>query len=266
MNAPLLRLGRAGSLALLFFLPAPIVVIGATSFAAAGYLKFPPGELSLRWYSEAATDPRWLEAFATSLWIAAVAALATTTIAFAGAYACNRLRPRWLPAFELAVMSPLFFPHAALGVALVNVLAISGHLGTATGIVVAHIVCTLPFAWRPIAVALHRIDPEIVEAAALLGANERRIALGIALPLVRSGLVTALLFTFIISFDEVTVTMFLTGPQVATLPVQIYAFLQEDASPVLAAISTATVVLTLAVVMLLERLIGLEFFVANDPA
>jgi putative spermidine/putrescine transport system permease protein len=266
MNAPLIKLGRTGSFALLFFLPAPIVVIAATSFAAAGYLKFPPDQLSLRWYLEAATDPRWIEAFVTSLGIAAVVSVLATAIAFAGAYACHRLRPRWLGAFELAVMSPLFFPHAALGVALVNVLALSGHLGTASGIVAAHIVCTLPFAWRPITVALQRIDGEIVEAASLLGADERRIALGIALPLARSGLVTALLFSFIISFDEVTVTMFLTGPQVSTLPVQIYAFIQENASPVLAAISTVTVAVTLLVVMLLERLIGLEFFVAHDPA
>lgn len=266
MNTPIVRLGRAASFALLLFLPLPIVVIGATSFAAAGYLRFPPGELSLRWYAEAATDPRWIEAFITSLGIAAVVSVVVTAIAFAGAYSCHRLRPRWLPTFELAVMSPLFFPHAALGVALVNVLAMAGYLGSATGIVIAHIVCTLPFAWRPIVVALQRIDSEIVEAASLLGADERRIALGIALPLARSGLVTALLFSFIISFDEVTVTMFLTGPQVTTLPVQIYAFIQENASPVLAAISTATVVVTLVVVMLLERLIGLEFFVAHDPA
>ncbi len=266
MNAPLIKLGRTASFVLLFFLPAPIVVIAATSFAAAGYLRFPPGELSLRWYLEAATDPRWVSAFMTSLGIAAVVAVLATAIAFAGAYACHRLKPRWLPAFELAVMSPLFFPHAALGVALVNVLALTGHLGTAGGIVAAHVVVTLPFAWRPIAVAMARIDGEIVEAASLLGADERRLALGIALPLARSGLVTALLFTFIISFDEVTVTMFLTGPETTTLPVQIYAFIQENASPVLAAISTATVVVTLAVVMLLERLIGLEFFVAHDPA
>ncbi len=266
MNAPLIKLGRTGSLALLFFLPAPIVVIAATSLSAAGYLRFPPGEFSLRWYAEAATDPRWIDAFLTSLGIAAVVAVTVTAIAFAGAYACHRLRPRWLATFELIVMSPLFFPHAALGVALVNVLALTGHLGTASGIVVAHVVCTLPFAWRPIMVALQRIDGEIVEAAALLGADDRRIALDVALPLARSGIVTALLFSFIISFDEVTVTMFLTGPQVTTLPVQIYAFIQENASPVLAAISTVTVAMTLLVVMLLERLIGLEFFVTHDPA
>ena len=72
MNGPLIRLGRTASFVLLFFLPAPIVVIAATSFAAAGYLRFPPGELSLRWYLEAATDPRWGSAFMTSLGIAAV--------------------------------------------------------------------------------------------------------------------------------------------------------------------------------------------------
>ena len=67
-------------------------------------------------------------------------------------------------------------------------------------------------------------------------------------------------------YDLSITRLFLTGPQVTTLPVQIYAFIQENASPVLAAISTATVVVTLLVVMLLERLIGLEFFVAHDPA
>ncbi len=96
MNAPIVKLGRAASFALLLFLPLPIVVIGATSFAAAGYLKFPPGELSLRWYAEAATDPRWIEAFVTSLGIAAVVSVLVTAIAFTGAYACHRLRPRWL--------------------------------------------------------------------------------------------------------------------------------------------------------------------------
>ena len=90
------------------------------------------------------------------------------------------------------------------------------------------------------------------------------MALGLALPLARSGIVTALVFAFIISFDEVTVTMFLTGPAVTTLPVQIYAFIQEDASPVLAAISTATVAATLLLVLVLERLIGLQFFVEQE--
>ena len=109
-----------------------------------------------------------------------------------------------------------------------------------------------------------RISPEMLEASAILGAGEMRTALRVLLPLCRPGLVTALLFSFIISLDEVTVTMFLTGPDVMTLPVEIYAYIQENASPVLAAVSTAMVVATLALVLLLERLVGLQVFVEEE--
>lgn len=258
------RAGRLLAGLLLLFLPAPIVVIAASSLSKDGYMRFPPGEPSLRWYREAMADSRWIDAVVSSLSIAGVVAVVVTAIAFGSVYAGYRLRPRWFGAFELAVMSPLFFPHAALGVALVHALAVLGLLGGSVGIAVAHLVVTLPFAFRPIAAAMSRIDPQILEAASLMGASERQMALGLALPLARSGIVTALVFAFIISFDEVTVTMFLTGPAVTTLPVQIYAFIQEDASPVLAAISTATVAATLLLVLVLERLIGLQFFVEQE--
>lgn len=86
----------------------------------------------------------------------------------------------------------------------------------------------------------------------------------VTLPLVRPGIITALLFSFILSFDEVTVTMFLVGPFITTLPVEIYSFIQESGTPVVAAISTVLVVMTLLLVILLERLVGLEFFVEPD--
>ena len=86
----------------------------------------------------------------------------------------------------------------------------------------------------------------------------------VTLPLVRPGIITALLFSFILSFDEVTVTMFLVGPFITTLPVETYSFIQESGTPVVAAISTVLVVMTLLLVILLERLVGLEFFVEPD--
>jgi putative spermidine/putrescine transport system permease protein len=107
-----------------------------------------------------AHHPRWLRALGLSLWIAALTALAATAIAFLTAW-CARCRmppavSRWL---DLLVLSPLFFPHAALGVALVNLLAVFGLVATPQGIVLAHLVCALPFAYRPVAVAMHRISP-----------------------------------------------------------------------------------------------------------
>lgn len=256
---------RIPGILLLLLLPAPILIVVAASFTPDGYLRFPPGVPSLRWYAEATHDPRWLRALGFSLWIAALTAVAATAIAFLTAW-CARCRmapgvSRWL---DLIVLSPLFFPHAALGVALVNLLAAFGLVATPVGIGLAHVICALPFAYRPVAVAMQRISPEMIEASAILGAGDARTALRVLLPLCRPGLVTALLFSFIVSLDEVTVTMFLTGPDVMTLPVEIYAYIQENASPVLAAVSTAMVVATLTIVLVLERAVGLQVFVEEE--
>ncbi len=256
---------RIPGILLLLLLPLPILIVVAASFTPEGYLRFPPGTPSLRWYEEAVGDPRWLKALGLSLWIAVLTAVGATAIAFLTAW-CARCR---LPgavarSLDLLVLSPLFFPHAALGVALVNLLAVFGLVATPTGIVIAHLICALPFAYRPVAVAMQRVSPEMLEASAILGAGDARTALRVLLPLCRPGLVTALLFSFIVSLDEVTVTMFLTGPDIMTLPVEIYAFIQENASPVLAAVSTAMVVATLALVLLLERLVGLQVFVETE--
>lgn len=255
------------ALLLLLLLPAPIVIVVAASFTAGNTLRFPPEGLSLRWYQDALGDPRWIESLLTSLWIAAVVAVSTTAMAFGAAwYAQRRAGARLAKALELAILSPLFFPHAALGIALVNLLAWMEIVGTAPGLVIGHLICTLPFAYRPIAISMQRVSPEVIEASNILGASEWRTAVGILLPLCRPGIVTALLFSFIVSLDEVTVTMFLTGPDMMTLPVTIYAFIQENSSPVLAAVSSAMVLGTLAIVLLLERTVGLEFFAESEHA
>lgn len=261
------RLFRLPGALLLALLPAPILIIVVASFTADGYLRFPPSALSLRWYIEALDDPRWITALGLSLTIALLTAVTATAIAFLTAWCARcRLPSRVARTLDVVVLSPLLFPHAALGVAMVNLLAVFGLVGTAGGILIGHLICALPFAYRPVAVAMQRISPEMLEASAILGAGDARTALRVLLPLCRAGIVTALLFSFIVSLDEVTVTMFLTGPDMKTLPVEIYAYIQENASPVLAAVSTAMVAATLALVLLLERTVGLQFFVEDEMA
>ncbi len=259
-------LTRQLGILLLLFLPAPIFIVVGASFTSAGHIQFPPGEMSLRWYVEAVSDPRWPAAFFTSLWIAAVTAICVTAVSFLTAFYCTRYAPKLAGILETIIFSPLFFPHAALGVAMVAVMASLELLGSGAGIILAHLILTLPFAYRPIFISLKKIDAELLEAANVLGASEWQTIRDVILPLSKSGIVTSLLFSFIISFDEVTVSMFLIGPDIITLPVQIYSFIQDSASPVLAAISTATVVVTFLVVLILERTVGLEFFVEKDFA
>src|SRR5690606_36294233 len=179
-------LTRQLGIALLPFLPAPIDVVVGGSFTSAGHIQFPPGELSIRWYIEAVLDPRWPAAFFTSLWIAAATAVVITAISFLTAFYCIRYAPGIAGILETMIFSPLFFPHAALGVAMVAVVASLGLLGTGTGIVLAHLICTLPFAYRPMFISLKKIDGELIEAAQVLGASEWRIMRDVILPLSKS--------------------------------------------------------------------------------
>ena len=139
-----------------------------------------------------------------------------------------------------------------------------GWLGTFTGLVLVHCILTVPYAYRPVAAALRKADPALEEAAASLGSRPWRTFWLVSLPAVRPGLVTSLLFSFIISFDEVTVTLFLVGPFVMTLPVQVFSEVLESASPIIAAVSATLVLFTSAMVFILDRVIGIQFFVERD--
>ncbi|RYF61805.1 MAG: ABC transporter permease [Comamonadaceae bacterium] len=260
------RLVRIAGIALLLGLPLPIIIVFGASFNGSGYIQFPPESLSLRWYVETFTDPRWARAGWTSLWIAAVVAVVITAVSFLTAFFTIRHAPKWSNTLEMLIFAPLFFPHAAMGVATVVLLAKFDLVGTSTAIVLAHLMIALPFSYRPIYISLRSIDPDLLRAAQVLGASEWRALWDIILPLCRSGILTSLLFSAIISFDEVTVTMFLIGPDVKTLPVQIFTFIQDDASPVLAAISTLSVALTFLAIVLMDRWAGLTFFVQRDAS
>jgi len=159
-------------------------------------------------------------------------------------------------------MLPLVFPNAALGVAFLGVLGLLGIGGTYLGIVLAHCIITLPFAYRPILNALRKLDPALEEASMSLSATPLQVLRTVTLPMLRPGLITAFLFCFIVSFDEATVTIFLIAPDVNTLPVRILTQIQESASPVIAAIATFLILFTLSLVLLLERTVGLELFAA----
>ncbi|EKE78982.1 ABC transporter permease [Oceanibaculum indicum] len=259
-----IRWSQVGLWSLLLFLPAPIVIVVAASFSEAGYIRFPPGALSLRWYVEFLTDARWMQGFATSLLLAAAGAVISSLAAFLAALVVTRRRSRFSSFFETAVLTPILFPHAALGVAMLALVSMFHVYGSFAGLLLAHCIMTLPYAYRPISVSLRKLDSAMEEASMSLGARPWETFWRVTFPLVRPGLITALLFSFILSFDEVTVTMFLVGPHVTTLPVQIYSFIQESGTPVVAAISTTLVLFTLLMVMLLERLVGLEFFVEPD--
>ena len=122
----------------------------------------------------------------------------------------------------------------------------------------AHTVITVPYIVRTVGATLAEIEPAFEEAASTLGANRVQTFFKVTLPMLRPGLIAGLVFSLIMSFDEFTVSLFLVGPGVMTLPLEIYYYTEFQMDPTVAAISTMLVAFTALVVVLLERFIGLR--------
>lgn len=250
--------------AILLFLPLPLIIVAIMSVSPDRFMAFPPTGFSLTWYKEFLTSHEWMKAFGVSAAIALAVAIVTTATALCTVLALDASRNRFRSATETAIIMPLIFPHAAIGVAMLGFMTTLGINGTAKGILLAHVILCGPFAYRPIAVALQKIDPGMIEAAMSLGATHSQCFFRVTLPLLMPGIITALIFSFIISFDETTVTMFLISPDISTLPVQIYGHIKDSADPIVPAISTVLVLFTLATVLIVQRTVGLRLFIRSD--
>ena len=260
----LVRLLPAGvTFLVVAFLIAPVLVVIGSAFSATGYMTFPPGQLSLRWFAAFFSSAEWLKTLGVTSLLSLFAAGLSVLLGFVAAFVTARRPIVGRSALEFIILLPLVFPHAALAIAILTVISALGLVGTFSGILLAHVIVTLPFAYRPIAGSLGKLDLAYEEAALSLGASPATTFRRVTLPLIRPGLITAMLFCFIISFDEATITLFLVGPQFTTLPIKIFTQLQDNSSPLVAAVSAILITLTALIVLVVHHVFGLELFV--DP-
>lgn len=245
----------------LAFIAAPILIVVLASLTPKGYLEFPPQGLSLRWYAEVLSSGVWLQAFATSALLGVASATVTTFFCFLAALVTTRRTIPGKGLFETLVYLPMMLPHAALAMALFSLVVLVGLRGTFAGMTIAHLILVLPFVYRPIVNGLRQIDLSVEEAAMTLGATPSVTFRKVTLPMIRPALINAFLFSFIVSFDEVTISMFLIGIDMTTLPVKILTDIQNSASPAIAAVSTLLMCITLGLVWLFNRYVGLSVFV-----
>lgn len=243
--------------AMFLFLLAPVLVVVPMSFSGDAYLAFPPSSWGTRWYGAIFRDARIVDAFFVSLWLGLAVTFLSLLIAIPAAYALVRLKPTgtdWLLALFTA---PLLLPTIVLGLGLLIVLAPLGLLGSVAGLLLCHLVVTLPYALRVLVTALSTLPAAVEEAAATLGAPPSVVFFRITLPMMVPGIVAASVLSFLVSFDEVVVSLFMTGPKLSTLPVTMFHHVEDRADPMVAAISVLLVALTLIVMLVVDRSIGL---------
>ena len=143
----------------------------------------------------------------------------------------------------------MILPVVVFSVAIYMLFLRIGLGGTFIGFVIAHTVLAFPFAFISITNSLERFDKSIEDAAILCGASPIRAVIKITLPSRRLGILSAALFSFLISWDEVVVAIFMASPTLQTLPVVIWGALRQELTPTIAAASSLLVLLTLALIV-----------------
>jgi putative spermidine/putrescine transport system permease protein len=257
-------MSRNGPVALVFhglfiaFILAPIVVVCLVAFTPEGYLSLPTSGLSLRWFRAIADYPEFIRAFRDSLWLAALSSTIAVLFAVPAALAVARHRFRGREAVLGFFMSPLMIPHVVLGIAFLRFFTTIGLGGTFLGLVLSHIVIVMPFALRLVLAASTGMDRAVERAAVSLGAGSVTVFRRVTLPLILPGVVSGWVLAFITSFDEVTMTVFIASPSTITLPVRMFLYIQDNIDPLVTSVSAALILLTVIVMILLDRLVGLD--------
>ncbi len=243
------------------FLLAPVVVVVLASLSTTSYLTVPPKGLTLRWFGEVLRNPEFLDAIGTSVVLAAVATAGSLLLGTAAACALVRRAVPGAAAVSALLMAPLVFPGVVIGVALLQFYTQVGIGGSFVGLAAAHVVITVPYVVRAVMASLAGADASVEEAARVLGASPLVAFFTVTLPLIRPGLVSGGLFAFIISFDNVPVSIFLLSVRQTTLPVKIFTMVEYGVDPSVAAVSTLLILATGLGLVLAERWTGFHRFV-----
>lgn len=242
--------------AMFTFLLAPLFVVLLTSFSNDSFLSFPPHEWGFNGYRALWANQGFRKGFGVSVTLAATVTAISLVAGTAAAYAIARSAFPGRAALLALFTAPLLLPGIILGLGLLLVFARLGLLATWPGLVVGHCLVTLPYTVRVVLTALNGIDTTLEEAAAVLGGTKWRVFRRVTLPLMLPGMTAAAALSFLASFDEVVISLFLVGPRLTTLPIEVWHTIQYRADPQISALSVALIGFTALLVVVVERSLG----------
>lgn len=265
MNARRIDGGRAAYYtlngAILTFLLAPLAIVAVFAVNPTPYISFPPVGVTTRWFAKFFANEDFMRSLWLSLRVATMVLALSTVLGAMCALALTRGRLPGARVLTAFFMSPLMLPAILTGLALFQVLLLSGVGRPVWGLVMGHTLVAVPYVLRTTLAVLANFDTRIEEAAASLGASPARVFFEVTLPLIRPGVVAGGIFAFIVSFDQFPISLFLVLPKGETLPVVLFNYMKFDLDGAIAAASMVSILMALGVVILLERVIGLKAYV-----
>jgi putative spermidine/putrescine transport system permease protein len=248
--------------AIYLFLLAPLLIVVAVSFDPTDAFRFPPPGLSLRWYGAFLANDTFMRAFfRVSLVIAVLVSVAATVIGGLAAVGLVRFLARGRTLVETLFLTPIVVPEILLGAALFLYYSRLKWETSLAGLVLGHLVIAIPYVVRTVSAGLAGVDRTLEEAAMSLGASRIQAIVKDTLPLMRSSLVSGAIFAFIVSFSDINIALFVSGPETVTLPVHIFSQIMWQADPTIAAASTLQILLIAVLLAVVQRIFRLRMTV-----
>jgi putative spermidine/putrescine transport system permease protein len=247
----------AATIIAMVFLIAPTIIVLITSLTASESLKFPPSGLSLRWYYALLDADQMQRAAWNSLIIACWTTVIAVVLGTGASLAIARGRSKWLRACDLLFMSPLLLPALAYGFAALVYINKLGFSPSISLLVLGHVVVCVPFVLRTTIASLSQLDPSLLDASYSLGGSQWMTFRRVTLPLIAPGLGAGAFLAFMASFDNVPVSLFLADERTEVLPIHLWQQIDSNLDVRTAAASGLIVIFTLALMLIVERMVGL---------
>ena len=236
----------------LAFLVIPTLIVVPMSFSASQYLEFPPREWSLRWYRNYFDSASWMQATATSFKAGFLTVVVATPLGTLAAYGLFVSRLRFAKAIHIALITPIIVPLILAGIAIFYVYVKLKLVNSLIGLVLAHSMLAIPLVMMIVTSALKSYDMNQEMVARSLGASRPRAFMMVTLPQIRFAVVTSAVLSFLTSFDEVIVALFVSGGSNSTLTRNMFNALRDQIDPTIAAISTMMVLVTTLLLVLAQ--------------
>ncbi|MEP0961773.1 MAG: ABC transporter permease [Roseobacter sp.] len=245
----------------LVFLIGPFLIVILAGASAGESLTFPPQGLSLKWYAKVFTVESFRASFALSMFLAIFGTLTALLIGIPAAYALHRYDIPGSETIRTIVAAPIIVPGIIVGLALLRYMVVPLGFSVAFALFLVHTALVLPYAVRVVSSSLNNLRGDMEEAAVILGCTRLQAFIKIVLPNIRGGILAAFILGFVTSFNEVPASLFLSGPGVRTLPIDMLSYMEITFDPSVAALSALLAVLSVAIVFIAERLLGFSRYV-----
>lgn len=227
------------------FILVPTLIVIPISFGSAEHVAFPPKVWTLDLYEQLFSSSSWISSILQSVKVALVTTVMATLIAVPAAYGLVRFEFPGKRLVMFMLMSPMVVPVVVISLGLYLYLSRFHLVGTTGGLILSHIAYVTPFTVMTIMAGVKKLSPVVEFAASIVGAKRMTILLKVVLPQLRPSIFAGALFAFLLSFDEVVIAWFISGPETMTLPVKMYSSVQWEISPVIAAVAALLTLLSI---------------------